>query len=48
MSSKIVTAFLEKSKQLKNFLKKRYGHSGKKLFKWKTSSKSVKAFLEKK
>ena len=48
MSSKSVTALLEKSKKLKNVLKKRHGSSGKKVKNWKMSSKSVTALLGKK
>ena len=37
----------EKNKKMKNVLKMRYGPSGKKVKSWKTSSKSVTVFLNK-
>ena len=45
---KALQFFWEKSKKLKIFLKKRYGLSGKKVKRWKMSSKSVMALLGKK
>ena len=46
MSSKSVTALLEKRKKLKNIFKKRSG-PGKKLKKWKMSSKNFTIIREK-
>ena len=46
MSSKNVTVFVEKSKNVKSVLKKRYDICGKKVKEWKMSSKNVTVLLE--